>query len=77
VEHFEGEQRPYNVAVLPAEKGQFWAYLVPAPTRAGVWPLGGDIRYLISADGTKIVSKRQLQRTVGTGVRRRTPATRR
>ena len=22
VEHFEGEQRPYNVAVLPAEKGQ-------------------------------------------------------
>jgi hypothetical protein len=77
VEHFEGEQRPYNVAVLPAEKGQVWAYLVPAPTRAGVWPLGGDIRYLISADGTKIVSKRQLQRTVGTGVRRRTPATRR
>jgi hypothetical protein len=25
MEHFEGEQRPYNVAVLPAEKGQFWS----------------------------------------------------
>jgi hypothetical protein len=64
VEHFEGEHRPYNVAVLPAEKGQFWVYLVPAPTKAGVWPLGGDVRYLISADGTKIVSKRQLHKSI-------------
>lgn len=23
-EHFEGQRRPYNVAVLPAEKDQFW-----------------------------------------------------
>ena len=64
VEHFEGEQRPYNVAVLPAEKGQIWVYLVPAPTKPNVWPLGGDVRYLISADGTKIVSKRQLHKSV-------------
>jgi hypothetical protein len=64
VEHFEGEQRPYNVAVLPAEKGQVWVYLVPAPTKPNVWPLGGDVRYLISADGTKIVSKRQLHKSV-------------
>jgi hypothetical protein len=47
-EHFEGEQRPYNVVVLPAENDQVFVYLVPAPTRAGVWPLGGDVRYLIS-----------------------------
>ena len=64
VEHFEGEQRPYNVAVLPAEKEQVWVYLVPAPTKPNVWPLGGDVRYLISADGTKIVSKRQLHKSV-------------
>ena len=56
-EHFEGEQRPYNVAVLPAEEGQFWVYLVPAPTKPGVWPLGGDVRYLISADGTRVDRK--------------------
>jgi hypothetical protein len=37
VAHFEGEQRPYNVAVLPAEKGQIWVYLVPAPTKPKVW----------------------------------------
>ena len=35
-EHFEGEQRPYNVAVLPAEKGHIWVYLVPAPTKPKV-----------------------------------------
>jgi hypothetical protein len=64
VEHFEGEQRPYNVAVLPAEKRQLWVYLVPAPTKPNVWPLGGDVRYLISADGTQIVSKRQLHKSV-------------
>jgi hypothetical protein len=64
VEHFEGEQRPYNVAVLPAEKEQIWVYLVPAPTKRNVWPLGGDVRYLVSADGTKIVSKRQLHKSV-------------
>ena len=46
MEHFEGEQRPYNVAVLPAEKEQVWVYVVPAPTKPNVWPLGGDIRYL-------------------------------
>jgi hypothetical protein len=64
VEHFEGQQRPYNVAVLPAEKGQVWVYLVPAPTKVGVWPLGGDVRYLITADGTKIVSMRRLHKSI-------------
>lgn len=63
-EHFEGEQRPYNVAVLPTEKGQMWVYLVPAPTRVGVWPLGGDVRYLISADGRKIVTRRRLHKSI-------------
>ena len=64
MEHFEGEQRPYNVAVLPAEKEQIWVYLVPAQTKPNVWPLGGDVRYLLSADGTKIMSKRQLHKSV-------------
>jgi hypothetical protein len=63
-EHFEGERRPYNVAVLPAEKDQWWVYLVPAPTRVGIWPLGGDVRYLISSDGHNIVAKRQLHKSV-------------
>jgi hypothetical protein len=63
-EHFEGQKRPYNVAVLPAEEGRLWVYLVPAPTKPNVWPLGGDVRYLMSADGTKIQAKRQLHKSV-------------
>ena len=64
MDHFEGEQRPYNVAVLPAKKGQVWVYLVPAPTKPKVWPLGADVRYLISANDTKIVEKGQLHKSV-------------
>jgi hypothetical protein len=64
MEHFEGERRPYNVAVLPAEKGQVWVYLVPAPTKPNVFPLGGDVRYLISQNGIKVIEKRQLHKAV-------------
>ena len=64
MEHFEGERRPYNVAVLPAEKGQVWVYLVPAPTKPNVLPLGGDVRYLISQNGIKVIEKRQLHKAV-------------
>jgi hypothetical protein len=63
-EHFEGEQRPYNVAVLPAEKGRLWVYLFPAPTKPNVWPLGGDVRYLISQNGIKVIQKRRLHKAV-------------
>jgi hypothetical protein len=64
VKNFKGEQRPYNVAVLPAKEGQFWVYLFPAPTKLGVWPLGGDVRYVMSPDGTRIVAKRQLHNSI-------------
>ena len=64
VDHFEGQRRPYNVAVLPAEAGQVWVYLVPAQTKPGVWPLGGDARYLVSKDGAEIREKRRLHKAV-------------
>lgn len=61
---FRGEKRPYNVAVLPAESNQMYVYIVPAQTTAGVYPLGGDVRYLISPDGSTIVDKRQLHKAI-------------
>jgi hypothetical protein len=64
VEKFKGEQRPYNVAVLPAEKSEHWVYFVPAPTKVDVWPLGGDVRYLMSDDGSRIIEKRQLHTAI-------------
>jgi hypothetical protein len=61
---FGGTSRPYNVAVLPAPAEQLYVYLYPAQTKARVYPLGGDVRYLVSADGTKILEKRQMHKTV-------------
>ena len=59
-----GENRPYNIAVIPAPDGQFYVYVLPAQTQNDVYPLGGDFRYLVSADGTKIVEKRQMHKTI-------------
>lgn len=56
--------RNYNSAVLPAGNGEWFVYLIPAQTRAGVYPLGGDVRYRISADGTRILVKRRLHNVI-------------
>src|ERR1700722_1534424 len=53
------EKRPYNTYVLPLESGQLYVYVLPAQTVADVYPLGGDTRYLVSADGTNIIETRQ------------------
>ena len=57
-------QRPYNVSVLPTASGDWYVYCIPAQTDAGVLPFGGDIRYTISADGTKIIEKRRMHKAV-------------
>lgn len=57
-------QRSYNLASLPGPQGNWWVYVYPAPTVWGVWPLGADTRYLISADGRTILEKRRLHNSV-------------
>jgi len=61
---FQGEKRPYNVAVLPAPSDQVYVYVLPAQTKTGIYPLGGDVRYLITPDGGTIVEKRQLHKAI-------------
>lgn len=61
---FKGEERPYNVAVLPAASNQLYVYVLPAQTNHGVYPLGGDVRYLVSGDGLKIIEKRQMHKAI-------------
>lgn len=56
--------RPYNVAVLPAAAGQLYVYMYPAQTKVRVYPLGGDVRYRVSADGANILEKRQMHKTI-------------
>jgi len=58
------EKRPYNTYVLPLDSGEFYVYILPAQTSADVYPLGGDTRYLLSADGSKIIETRQLHKTI-------------
>jgi hypothetical protein len=48
---FGGTERPYNIAVLPAELGSVYVYFYPAQVQEGVYPLGADVRYRISPDG--------------------------
>ena len=61
---FGAVNRPYNTAILPAGDGNLYVYLYPAQTKNNVWPLGGDVRYTISADGKQIIEKRQLHKTI-------------
>jgi len=61
-----GVNRPYNAAVLPASAGNLYVYLVPAQTDADgdYYPLGADVRFLVSGDGTTLVETRQLHKSI-------------
>jgi hypothetical protein len=61
---FGGTDRPYNIAAFPRQSGDLYVYLYPAQVKAGVYPLGADVRYRLSPDGTKIVEKRQMHKTI-------------
>ncbi len=61
---FKGENRPYNKAVLPADAGKLYVYVYPARTDEKVWLLGGDVRYLVSADGATILERRRMHNSI-------------
>jgi hypothetical protein len=63
-QHTEKAQRPYNISILPATSGDWYAYAIPAQTDLAVLPFGGDIRYTVSSDGARIVEKRQMHKIV-------------
>jgi hypothetical protein len=57
--------RPYNRVVFRLGSSDEWlVYFVPAPTRAGYWPLGADVRYRVGGDGREVREKRQLQNSL-------------
>lgn len=58
---FGRTDRPYNVAVLPVEQG---IYLYPAQIEAGVYLLGRDVRYRVAPDGTRVLEKRQMHKSI-------------
>ncbi|HEX3368633.1 MAG TPA: hypothetical protein VHS56_03575 [Candidatus Cybelea sp.] len=54
----------YNVAVLPNGDGTLYVYLYPAQAKLNVYPVGGDTRYTISADGTTILETHRMHKNV-------------
>jgi hypothetical protein len=54
----------YNVAVLPNDDGTLYVYLYPAQAKLNVYPVGGDTRYTISADGTKILETHRMHKNI-------------
>jgi len=61
---FKRENRPYRNAVLPADEGKFYVYVYPAKTDEKVWVLGGDMRYLVSADGATILDRHRMHNSI-------------
>jgi hypothetical protein len=61
---FGSANRPYNAMVIPTGEGDWFVYLVPAPTQPGVFPLGADVRYRVSQDGRTMVAQRRLHNTI-------------
>lgn len=64
LKEFGPVRRPYNGIVLQSAVDEWLVYLVPAPTRAGFWPLGGDVRYRISGDGRQLRETRRLHNAI-------------
>src|SRR5260221_9237699 len=60
---FQGVNRPYNMAVLPPPQDQLYVYIYPGQPKPRIYPLGGDVQYLISADGNKIVERRERNKS--------------
>jgi len=62
--NFPHADRPYNTAILPASGGDLYVYIYPAQTKDTVWPLGGDVRFTISADGRQILETRRMHKAI-------------
>jgi hypothetical protein len=60
--------RAYRIAALRTGSAGILIYLYPAQTpeqrRDGVYPYGGDVRYLVSPDGTKVLDKHRMHNDI-------------
>ena len=56
--------RPYNAYAIPSEAGQLYVYLLPAQTKDDSYPLGADVRYTFTADGSTLLEKHPMHKTV-------------
>ena len=57
-------KRRYNHSVIPGTNGEWLVYLYPAQTVTTRWPLGGDERFRISADGSRILERHRMHNAI-------------
>lgn len=58
-------RRTYVATALPtADTSGWFVYLYPAPTSDGRWPLGGDARFRVSADGRVVIEAKRLHESI-------------
>ncbi len=58
------QARPHSHVVIPAENGEWLVYIYPEQTDPEYWPLGGDERFRISADGLHILECHRMHPTI-------------
>jgi len=61
---FGKASRPYNIVVLPVPDKSWFVYVYPAATTNDVFPTGGDVRYRVSGDGTKILDTHRMHASI-------------
>lgn len=52
----------YNTDVFREQDGTITAYLLPGNEKPGIAVLGGDFKFLISKDGTRVIKKSKLHK---------------
>jgi len=61
---FPPNGRTNNYAILPASEGHMYVYIYPAQTAPGIYPLGADLRYVVTADGNTILESRRMHKGI-------------
>jgi hypothetical protein len=61
---FGSFSRQYHIAALRTGSAGILIYLYPAQTKDGVYPYGGDVRYLVSPDGTSMLDKHPMHKDI-------------
>lgn len=54
----------YNYAVLPADNGEHFVYFYPGSSKTGLYLLGADMRFRVSADGKQILETRRMHNSI-------------
>jgi hypothetical protein len=60
---FEPTSPNYNHVVLPAEDSRWWVYFIAATTEPELLMLGRHYRFLVSADGERVLESRAFSKT--------------